>query len=271
MTLRRVPICNAVFALIAMAATFATNARAQGETVPQRDSTTRTTIGADLGYVSFDHDIEAWRTASIALSRRTSRGSLIGRVNLASRFGTTGAQLEVDAYPRWGKGRYFYLNAGVSESSIFPGQRFGAEVYTNLPNAWEASVGLRALWFDGSPVTLYTGTIGRYAGNYWVSLRPFVRSRPTGTSTSAGLTVRRYTSDADNYVGGRVSFGSSPADNITPDAVTRIGSSSFNLQGSHAFGRTLIGTWAAGHDSEDLDAGRSRNSWTISIGVAYRY
>ena len=248
-----------------------TAAHAQGEAQPQKDSASRTAVGIDVGYVSFNNDIEAWRTAAISLSHRSSRGSVIGRVNLANRFGTSGAQVEVDAYPRLGAGRYLYLNAGLSGASIFPGQRFGAEYFTNLPDAWEASLGLRALWFDGAPVTLYTGTVGKYAGNYWISLRPFVRFKPTGTSTSAGLTVRRYGEDADNYVGGRVSFGSSPADNVTPDAVARTSSSSFSLQGSSTIGRNYIGTWSAGHDDEGLDGGRTRQSWTLSIGLAYRY
>ena len=263
-------VCRAL-AVLAASTVCARWVPAQGEAVPQRDSTTRTTVGTDVGYVTFDNDIAAWRTAAISLSRRGRRGSIIGRVNLASRFGTTGAQVEVDAYPRLGGGRYLYLNAGYSAASIFPGQRFGAELYTNLPDAWEASLGLRALWFDGSPVTLYTGTIGKYAGNYWVSLRPFVRIRPSGTSASAGLTARHYSVDADNYVGGRISFGSSPSDNVTPDAVTRTSSSSFGLQGSRTFGHAVIGTWAAGRDSEDLDGGHTRGSWTLSIGVAYRY
>ena len=109
---------------LAFSAIVAGKAGAQGESESQRDSTTRKSVGADVGYVSFGGDLEAWRTASVSLAQRGSRGSIIGRVNVANRFGTTGTQVEADAYPRLGSGRYMYLNAGYSGSGIYPGERF---------------------------------------------------------------------------------------------------------------------------------------------------
>ena len=263
------PRLRAVTALLLIAS--AGSARAQDEAQTRRDSTSQTIIATDFGYTSFASGLEAWRTGSVSLSRRGSHGSVIGRLNVANRFGATGTQVEADAYPRLGNGRYMYLNAGWSGSSIFPGERLGAELYSNLPHAWEASLGLRVLWFDESPVTLFTGTVGKYTGNYWISVRPFVRTRDTGTSASAGPTVRRYTVDADNYLGGRVSFGSSPSDQVTPDAVARTSSASATVQGSRTIATSYIGTWSAGYDREGLDGGSIRKSWNVSIGVAYRY
>ena len=256
---------------IVLSAAVAAGAGAKAESGSQRDTTIRRTVSADLGYVSFTADLDAWRSTSLSLSRRGGRGSIIGRVNVANRFGTTGTQVEADAYPRLGPGRYMYLNAGYSGSGIYPGERFGAELYSNLRNAWEASLGVRVLWFDKAPVTLFTGTIGKYTGNYWISVRPFIRVKPTGTSASAGLSVRRYTVDADNFLGTRVSFGSSPSDQVTPDAVSRTSSASLTVHGSKALGAAFIGSWSAGLDREGLDGGRTRRSWTVSTGVSYRY
>ena len=259
----------AVAAFIAVLASRSVGA--QQEAQAQRDTNRWTSIGADIGYTSFNGDIDPWRALSVAISHHATSGTIIGRANVATRFGTTGVQVEADAYPRLGGGRYLYLNAGFSESSIFPGQRFGAEFYTNLPDAWEASIGLRALWFDGSPVTLYTGTLGKYTGNYWLSFRPFVRIKPSGTSASGGLTIRRYGADADNYFGGRISLGRSPTDRITPDAIGRTNSSSFGLQGSTSLAGMTLLTWTGGYDSEDLDAAHTRNSWNVSVGIARRF
>lgn len=259
-------------ALVALALIVAARpAQAQDQAQSQRDSTSRTIIGTEVGYTSFAGDIEAWRSGSVSLTHRGGGGSIIGRLNAANRFGTTGTQVEADAYPRMGDGRYMYINAGLSGSDVFPGERFGAELYSNLPDAWEASLGLRVLWFDGAPVTLFTGTVGKYTGNYWISVRPFVRTRETGTSASAGLTVRRYTVDADNYLGGRVSFGSSPSDQVTPDAVARTNSASVSVHGSRTIAAAYMGTWSVGYDREGLEGGSIRKSWTASIGVAYRY
>ena len=243
---------------------------AQVDATSQRDSSRRDLIGVDVGYTQFDHDLDPWRTAAISFSHRTAAGSVIGRVNLAERFGTTGTQVEMDAYPRVGTGRYFYLNAGLSGSSIFPGQRVGAEYYTNLPDAWEASGGVRVLWFDRVPVTLFTGTIGKYTGNYWISVRPFLHQTTTGTSASTSLTVRRYGEDADHYIGFRVGLGSAPSDAITPDAIGRTTSSSVAVNGSHVLAGRTTWTWTVSRDAEGLGPGVSRQSWTVSTGFALR-
>lgn len=90
--------------------------------------------------------------AAAELSHRFDFGPVIGRVNQARRFGESGTQLEVDAYPRIGRGMYLYANAGVSQQRIFPRQRFGAELYKNLPNALETSLGFRQLNFKNTRV-----------------------------------------------------------------------------------------------------------------------
>lgn len=258
-------------AFVAILAARPLAAQGGGEAPVPRDSSVRRTVGADLAYQQFDHGLDAWRTLALSASSRNARGSIIGRVNLADRFNTSGSQVEVDAYPRLADGKYLYLNAGVSGSSIFPGQRFGAEYYTNLPDAFEASAGVRVLWFDRTPVTLWTATLGKYTGNYWISLRPFVHQTATGTSSSASLSIRRYGEDADHFVGLRVGAGNSPSDNATPDAITRTRSSSVALTGSRVLGKRHLWTWSLSRDSEGLTATSSRQSWTFSTGIAVRF
>lgn len=224
-------------------------------------------FGADYSYQNFNGDIGPWQLAALSLTRRTTQGSLIARVNYASRFGSSGGQAEVDAYPRLTKNSYAYLNLGYSASSIFPAWRSGGELFLSLPQAWEASLGYRQLRFDGSPVTLFTGAVGKYVGNYWFSLRPFVRPKDGGTSASANLTARRYFEDGDHYLGVRVSYGGTPPDQV-PDAaaLTRKDAFSAAMQGSGGIRKDLLGTWSLGYDHEELDSGRIRRSWTLAAG-----
>lgn len=230
------------------------------------DSLVRTMVSADFSYQSFGGTIDPWRMGSVSLAHRTSAGSLIARVNVANRFATNGSQVEVDAYPSIRKGTYAYLNAGYSASSIFPGWRAGAEIFQSLPAAWEASLGVRQLRFSGVPVTLYTGSVGLYSGDYWISLRPYVRS---GSSASAGLTVRRYGEDNEHFVGAFASFGSSPTDHLTPDELARTNSFNGGIQGSTSLAKRILGTWALSASQEGLDNGASRHSWTASGGIAF--
>lgn len=257
------------YELFALSMVFATSLSAQGVGKSRVDSLRRTMLAVDVGYANFQGSIDPWSSASISLAHRSAWGSLIGRANLANRFAKSGTQVEVDAYPRTGKSTYLYLNAGYSQSSIFPEWRFGGELFTSLPNAWEASLGFRQLRFGGDPVTLYTGAVGGYFGNYWASVRPFVRFKSSGTSASAEVTVRRYFQDADNYVGLRASYGSGPTDNTTPDAIGRSNASSFGVNGSHTLSARYLWNWSAGRDVEQLSVTNTRTSLTASVGLKY--
>ncbi len=109
-------------------------------------------------------------------------------------------------------------------------------------------------------MTLFTGAVGKYVGNYWISLRPFVRFKPSGASASAGLTMRRYFEDGDHYYGGNISYGSSPSDHATPDDVARSNSFSVGIHGSQGISRKTLLTWAASREREKLPQSVIRNS-----------
>lgn len=242
---------------------------AQDAAIARTPVATTVAAVADVSYVSFSGGTDPWRLASVALSRHSAAGTFIVRVNYANRFATDGALVEVDAYPRLSDRVYLYLNAGYSNAAIFPEWRAGGEVFTSLPGAWEASAGFRQLQFAGSPVTLLTGTVGKYLGNYWLSLRPFLRSKDGGLSASAGLTARRYYEDGDHWVGVRGSYGNSPTDRITPDAVGRVHAVSLSVNGSTGLSSQLLATWLLGYDGEELTPGNTRSSTTVSAGLKF--
>lgn len=254
-------------ASLLMVAVLPLTAVAQDATVARKDVKPTVTAAGDYSLVSFSGDTDPWRLGSVSLSRRGARGSLIARINYANRFATDGVQVEADAYPRVSENVYLYLNAGYSSATIFPEWRVGGEAFTSLPQAWEASLGFRQLRFGGAPVTLFTGAVGKYVGNYWFSLRPYVRSKEGGLSASAGLTARRYFEDGDHWMGVAASYGSSPTDRITPDAVGRTQAFSMSLNGSTGLTPRLLATWTLGHDEEELSPGNTRKSVTVSAGL----
>lgn len=227
-----------------------------------------TSVSGEFSHVSFSGFTDPWHLASVALWRRSSAGTFIARVNYANRFATDGVQVEADAYPRLNKKVYLFLNAGYSDAAVFPTWRFGGEAFTSLPAAWEASLGFRQLRFSGFPVTLFTGAVGKYLGNYWFSLRPYVRSKEGGLFASAGLTARRYFENGDHWVGATASYGTSPTDRITPDAIGRTRALSMSVSGSTGLTSRLLATWTLGRDAEELSAaGPTRYSMTLSAGL----
>lgn len=149
--------------------------------------------------------------SSISYSRKTKAGSIIPRINYANRFKTHGLQYELDFYPKFSKTFYAYLNYGYSDAPIFPDHRVGAELFANLPKAFETSLGVRYLDFSTTKATVYTGSVGLYRGNYYFSLRPYVTPKNTGDiSFSGGLLVRKYLKDSENYLGVNMGMGYTP-------------------------------------------------------------
>jgi len=162
----------------------------------------------DLFDEAFDRD--PWQIQAWSYERKTNAGPVIARVNYANRFEKTGFQIEADAYPRLSGNNYLYMNYGYSQSSIFPIHRAGLEWYHNFTNGFEGSAGMRLLNFDPSNVYIYTASVGKYAGNYWFSVRSFVTPETEKTSVTGVLLVRRYFSGSKNYAGVKLGYGNSP-------------------------------------------------------------
>jgi YaiO family outer membrane protein len=248
-------------------------ARAQGEPgAPRADVRT---VGMDYLYSWFQNDQDPWHVASLSAGYRRGRHAAIARIHLARRFAMNGAQIEVDAYPGIDGATYAYLNIGHSGSTIFPEWRFGAELFRSLPNALEASLGMRQLRFDGAPITLFTGSVGRYSSNYWVSFRPYLREKDDGLTAAATVAARRYRSGAgagaDNYFGARAGYGSTPGDNAIGDQLSRTGAASFTVHGSMTTSPRTITSWFIGFEREGLPLDRVRNRWEVGGGVKLRY
>ena len=170
--------------------------------------TTNNSFGISTSVDVFDVIFDPMVYSSLYYNRKTKFGAIIPRINYSNRFQTNGIQYEVDAYPKFSKKLNAYFNYGFSNSDIYPNHRAGAELYANLPNAMEASLGARYLDFNTSSVFVYTGSFGMYRGNYYFSLRPYVTPSANNTfNISGNLLVRKYFKDKYNYLGTNLSYG----------------------------------------------------------------
>lgn len=126
-----------------LAGALATAAHAQAPRGTRAPGDTATPfVAVDHAATRFVESLAPWQLGALSLGHRSGAGTYIARVNTARRFETGGAQGEVDLYPRLGRTCYAYLNAGYGDAPVFPEWRFGAELFANLPRAWEASLGL---------------------------------------------------------------------------------------------------------------------------------
>jgi len=142
-------------------------------------------------------------------TRQTKYGSIIAKINFNRRFQENGVQFEVDLYPRIANGLYAYVNFGVANTFLYPDIRYGAELYKSLPKSFEISLGFRTLVYS-STTNIYTGSIGWYTGNSYLSFRTYITPNSSGSSKSGTLDYRKYRSDADNYFSVALGMGFSP-------------------------------------------------------------
>lgn len=162
-------------------------------------------------FTVFDQRYDPAVYSSVSLRRQTQAGSLIPRINYSNRNGQHGVQYDLDFYPKFSKRFYAYLNYGYSNAAIYPNHKMGGDLYVNLPGAMEFSAGGRYITFATRNVTVFTNSIGHYRGNYYFSLRSYIRPKENDLiGVSGNLLVRKYLKDAENFFGINFGMGYSP-------------------------------------------------------------
>lgn len=216
------------------------------------------------------------RSAYAQLSRRTNYGPVIGRINYVNRFESHGIQPEIDFYPSLTDGWYGYLNAGFTTSSLFPEWRFGAEIYKSLPRGFEASVGIRHLIFQSGGVTIFTGSLTKYYGNWMFTARPFFTPSDVGISRSINLLVRRYFAGPGNYITLRGGFGFSPEERrfqAVPDDVFQVSSQFLGIDGTKElrYDLSLFLSFDVARQELTFDPGNHIFIYTLNGGFSYKF
>ena len=154
----------------------------------------------------------SWHETSATLSRNTSAGWITARFSHASWFGESSNLIEIESYPKIRPGTYGFVEGAFSpDATLYARRRFGAEIFQSLPRGFEASGGIRYMRFGTTDTILYTGSAGKYFGNWWILARTFVSPDSLfGASKSLQISGRRYFRDADHFIGFRYGMGASP-------------------------------------------------------------
>tara|TARA_R110002049_G_scaffold165726_1_gene331626 strand:- start:5642 stop:6904 length:1263 start_codon:yes stop_codon:yes gene_type:complete len=219
------------------------------------DELSNNAIGVRSAVDLYSESFDPMQYYTLKYVRQTKFGSIHSKVNLSHRFASTGAQFEMDMYPRITKGLYAYASFGFSNSFLFPDFRYGAELYKSLPKSFEASLGFRALQYS-TTTTIYTGSIGWYTGNNYWSFRTYITPGDPGTSKSGELNYRKYRSNANNYFSVATGIGFSPE-------IYR-----FDFDGNE---NSIINL-----ESQKLNLGyyfttnENKNSWGVQAGVSHQ-
>jgi YaiO family outer membrane protein len=227
-------------------------------------------------YTYFDKEfVKPWQLTSLSYSRSTELGSVIGRVNLANRFGENGIQGEVDAYPRINKIFYCYVNVGYSGNvGVFPNVRAGYSLYAKLPESFEAEAGIRYLYFT-SATFIYTFAIGKYYKNFLFTARTYQTPSDFGLSQSYSLSARYFLRGADDYIG--LSMGSGISPDETNQAALFNGkqytfpSKQISASFYHTFLKWNILSLGVGEINQAYEEGVKGNQVDVWAGFSHRF
>lgn len=217
-----------------------------------------------------DDGSDAWHAGSLEVGARRVRLSAVGRVNHASRFGRAALQVEGEAYPAWPGIGYAYLALGWSPNGLpFPELRGAAEFFAVLPAAFEASVGYNHSEYEGGAVPIWASSVGKYAGNYWFSLRTYWL--PEQKEISVALIGRRYFAAGDEFVTARLVRGTAPETLTSAADAVRVESFSVIADAQVRVARRWLVLPQGSLTSEELSGSRSRVRGALGVGVMYRF
>lgn len=227
-------------------------------------------------YLSFfDNKTDPWHFVSFEYGRIFKPVTLIARVNYANRYRQSGEQFEVDAYPKFGKGTYGYLNAGYSNDILlFPKVKLGAELFQKLPSGFEVSAGARLLSFPQIDILLYTASLSKYYRSCLFMLRGFASFNAQQVSPTVIFSVRKYLSgDANNYVMLTLSQGSIPSLNNFQfvQELIQLNSSHAAFDFQYGLGHNYYLRGGLWYDYEEFTSERYRNRYTANIGIHKRF
>ncbi len=157
---------------------------------------------------------QPWQIRTLSYSHTNNHGTFLVRWQNATRFGNTGNQIELEAYPKIRKGLNAYINFGLSKQyPVFPNYRIGTSLYVNLPKSYEAEGGFRLLKFQNN-IWIFTGSIGKYVGNYFLNLRTYLLPDDHSISPSFRLTTNYYYGKSNDYISCYVGKGFFPINNL---------------------------------------------------------
>jgi len=228
-------------------------------------------VAVDYAYSWFSNTFTPWHRTSVEYRRNLPFGPVIGRVNHAYMFDRSALQGEVDAYPAINPLTYTYLNVGVSDGKVFPNFRFGTELYRLLPANFEASLGMRGLYFTETDVYIYTAQIGNYLPGYWLSLRGFLTAIEGQFNYTGLLVGRKYFGSKDHYFSLYASSGAAPLKVVTLAEIQRLDANMVAFDYQYPLPRQFFLRFYAEYQHERYPEVRSTHRYTILLRLEKRF
>ncbi|MDT0687434.1 YaiO family outer membrane beta-barrel protein [Autumnicola psychrophila] len=240
-----------------------------------RTVTNEVAVNYQLNNFSDVYEREPWHTISADFQHNVNRTAIIGRVNYTDRAYDQGTLYELEAYPVFNDKMYGFVNAGVSDGTLFPNYRGSASFFYNFAQIFEAEIGGRLLGFSDS--SFFTGIFGltAYQGSFYLNARTFLGpERLNQLVQNYQFNIRYYFGNADNFFFGRLGSGISPDERVIYTSVQNnpgLEAYYFNVGINKSLGVHHIIQLGGGYLFEDVNTGTKGNQLLANIMYRYRF
>ena len=217
---------------------------------------------------------QPWHLAAVGYSRKINAGVYAARVYMARRFGQTGTQFELEAYPRISKRLTAFATVAYSAAeTVFPEWRFGVSLFAALPKAFEMEVGYRRLQFNTAS-NILTFSLGKYYRSWLFGARTFIVPSDSITTHSTGVFARRYFGRRNDFIGLSLTSGISPDErgtNVLFNKVNLLETFRAEIQGRWSFTTLNSVQYGLALISQEYGAGLKDRQLQLSVGYARRF
>ena len=251
------------------------NTEARVLSIKINDFNSKNAIGITYNLSHFDKQFaDDWHIVGLSYKRITPIGSVILKGNYANKFGRSGTQIELEAYPKLSQMFYLYVGAGYSNNvGIFPKYRTGVSLNANLPHSFEAEIGYRQLYFTNN-IFLYTASVGKYYKNFWFNLRTYITPDSKNISQSYTATVRYYTKGAADYFAFQIGTGISPEDyrnNLLQNETFKLKTFKIGGEYNFSFKKTNLFSVSSMYYNQEYLPNTRGNQYDITLGYTKKF
>jgi YaiO family outer membrane protein len=234
------------------------------------------TLSLHYSYFDFQNQSSDWHTFSAEYTRQLRGITFVASLNNAQRFGTSGNQYMLQAYPKLSRKMYAWLIAGFSNGKAFPNGVYGLSLFRSVKRYWEPELGIRIFTItkNNERSTVLRGGLSYQKGHNRFN---YIASRIDGATTNGWAhfgSFRRYLNDDQSYM--QLSLGTGATESTTISTTFDnfiISSFATSLNGIYWFNNHWRGDIGISYEqserSNSFEYRRSRI--TYSIGTAYRF
>jgi YaiO family outer membrane protein len=232
------------------------------------------TIAIHETYYNFEKGQKDWAITNVEYTQKLKKVALVGSINHANRFGKSGNQLMVQAYPNISKRAYMWLLAGFADGKTHPNLVYGGSFYLYPHKLVEVEGGIRTFKVkDFESATILRGGLVYQKNKNRIGYTLMQVRGASITGLTHNLLFQRYFDKHDSYWRASIGTGTNANIALLPQFDNFIiNSISTNISTYYYLHRNwrLLGGISL-EKNKNQNSGLAQSRWIFDLGLAYKF